>query len=225
MARIEFKPNPAAAANGIKFPSGGNVSASIQVLQDPSGNSLPIGVSTTSVNIGTGTITNNGILTVKGSGANVASFRNSANAEIASIANAGHIQGTADITTSSNTGQLKISDTKLGRGGADGIFQMMNFAENDFTRLIFGLNSASGVSIRKSGTGIVFSLGNASANCSVTAKDYTSDNLSGGTLATAQPFKVGNRGSITEAGLNALGLTIQIAIEQPQGTRQEGKIG
>lgn len=213
MARIEFKPNPAAAANGIKFPGGGSVSASLQTLQDPGNNSLPIAVSNSAVTFGTGTITSNGVVTIKGAGSNVISFRNSSNVEIASILNAGHIQGTADVLTSSATGQFKINDTKLGRGGADGIFQMMNNAENDFTRLIFGANSTSGVSIRKSGTTIVFSLGNASANISITAKDYTSDNLSTGILNTARPFKVGDRGSITEASFVAMGLNTQIAVE------------
>lgn len=213
MPRIEFKPNPAAAANGIKFPSGGNVSASLQTLQDPGNNSLPIAVSTSAVTFGTGTITSNGVVTIKGAGANVVSFRNVSNVEIASIVNAGHIQGTADVLTSSATGQFKINDTKLGRGGADGIFQMMNNAENDFTRLIFGANSATGVSIRKSGTGIIFSLGNASANASVAAKDYTSDNLSAGTLNTARPIKFGDRGAVTEASYVAMGLNTQIAVE------------
>jgi hypothetical protein len=189
------------------------ISATLQTVTDTAGNNSALAISSAAVNIGSGTITNNGTLTVKGAGANIVSFRNAANAEVASIANPGHLQTTADITTSSATAQFKINDTKLGRGGADGVFQMMNNAENDFTRLIFGANSATGVSIRKSGTGIVFSLGNASANASVLAKDYTSDNLSAGTLTTARPMRFGDRATITEAGFIALGLNRQIAIE------------
>ena len=73
---------------------------------------------------------------------------------------ASHVNSSGDITTSSSTGQLKINDTKLGRGGADGIFVMMNNAENGFGRLCFGGTTSAYSAIKSNGTTIDFVLAN-----------------------------------------------------------------
>lgn len=73
---------------------------------------------------------------------------------------ASHVNSSGDITTSSSTGQLKINDTKLGRGGADGIFVMMNNAENGFSRLCFGGITSSFSAIKSNGATIDFVLAN-----------------------------------------------------------------
>lgn len=210
MARIEFKPNPAAAANGIKFPGGGNVSASIQVLQDPSGNPLPIGVSTTSVNIGTGTITNNGTLTIKGLGTNIASFRNSSNIQVASIEDGGL---GVFVSVLSQTNLVFGNGINNIISVGDGVARLANTATTGFNRLIFGTNDVSGVAFEKSGTNMRCVIGSGGTLTPFFASQFTSSNLSAGALTTASSFKVGSRAAITEAGLTALGLTVQIAIE------------
>lgn len=84
----------------------------------------------------------------------------------ASISNLGslnlavHCNIGGDFTTSNSGGQIKINDTKLGRGGADGIFVMMNNAENGFNRLCFGPATSSFSAIKSNGTTIDFVLAN-----------------------------------------------------------------
>jgi hypothetical protein len=84
-----------------------------------------------------GTLSNTGVLTV-----------------------ASHVNAGGDIVTSSATAQLKINDTKLGRGGADGVFVMMNNAENGFGRLCFGGITSAYSAIKSNGTNIDFVLAN-----------------------------------------------------------------
>lgn len=203
MARIEFKPNPAAAANGIKFPGGGNVSASLQTLQDPGNNSLPIAVSNSAVNIGIGTITNNGILTIKGAGSNSLSVRNSSNIETNSISSGGIFF---------SNGIAWNSGGRILPNG-DGVIVLYNSGATSFNRMQLGGTSASEPAISKNGSGISITDATGSTTASLLAKDFTSSNLSAGALTTAAAFKVGSRAAISEAGLTALGLTVQIAIE------------
>ena len=73
---------------------------------------------------------------------------------------ASHVNAGGDIVTSSATAQLKINDTKLGRGGADGVFVMMNNAENGFARLCFGGITSAFSAIKSNGTTIDFVLAN-----------------------------------------------------------------
>lgn len=75
--------------------------ANIKLIVDT--NSLS--VSNTGVNIGSGTITNNGLLTIKGSGSNILSFRDSSNVEKASVSNTGAINSTSIDTTTQGTFQ------------------------------------------------------------------------------------------------------------------------
>lgn len=203
MARIEFKPNPAAAANGIKFPGGGNVSASLQTLQDPGNNSLPIAVSNSAVTFGTGTITSNGVVTIKGAGANSLSVRNSSNIETNSISSAGIFF---------SNGIAWNSGGRILPNG-DGVIVLYNSAATSFNRMQLGGTSASEPAISKNGSGISITDATGSNTASLLAKDFTSSNLSAGALTTAAAFKVGSRAAISEAGLTALGLTVQIAIE------------
>lgn len=215
MARIEFKPNPAAAANGIKFPGGGNVSASLQTLQDPGNNSLPIAVSNSAVTFGTGTITSNGVVTVKSNGGNIASFRNSLNVERIAIESDGTLRSVGNINAAIVYGNLLAPGGGLSfiRCSTPGIMEMVDNTLADFNRINLGGSGVSEPAIKKNGSGISLRTATDSANVSLTAKDYTSDNLSSGTLTTARPIKFGDRGSITEAGFVALNLTRQIAIE------------
>jgi len=210
MARIEFKQNPAAAANGIKFPGGGNVSASLQTLQDPGNNSLPIAVSNSAVTFGTGTITSNGVVTIKGDGSNILVLRSSANAQVASFDAAGSL--TAASIVSNGNFAIGSGTTNIIAAG-DGIARFTNAAVNNYTRVIFGTNDASGIAIEKSGTNMRCVVGSGGTLTPFFASQFTSSNLSAGALTTASSFKVGSRAAITEAGLTALGLTVQIAIE------------
>ena len=213
MARIEFKPNPAAAANGIKFPGGGNVSASFQTLQDPGNNNLPISVSDGAVNFGTGVITSGGVLTVKGAGSNIFSLRNSANAQVVNVYSSGFLTCTTSIQANATVFGLALGP---GLGNtfiyADAANQI-RFGQAALSRMNFGPAVVGNPALYPNGAGLDLKTGTGSALSAFAASQFTSDNLSAGTLTTARPFKVGDRGNITEAGFVALGLNRQIAIE------------
>lgn len=210
--RIKFSgPTFNATDRGIKFPGGGDVSAVMQTLQDPSGNSLPLSMTNAAINIGVGAITNNGVLTVKGSGGNIVSFRNSANVEVGSFTNG----GTFSLISSLVAG----SSVAIGNGTvnilpvSDGVYRVANAATTDFTRFILGTNNVNGISLVKSGTEMRAMLGDGTQYINFRAAQFQSDNLSAGALAASSLFKVGSVGAITDAGLSALGLRNQIAIE------------
>jgi hypothetical protein len=185
------------------------ISGTLQTVTDTAGNNSALKIATATIQIGSGTITQNGVLTVKGSGGNIVNFRNSSNVECLSLDNTGLLVTTNTISAPDfnlNAGQRAISS-------GTAIILLTNNGYNNFDRLVLGTNDVNGISIAKSGTNMRFALGNNSALTSIFSKDYTSDNLTAGTLTTARPMRFGDRATITEAGFIALGLNRQIAIE------------
>jgi hypothetical protein len=179
------------------------ISATLQTVTDTAGNNSALAISSAAVNIGSGTITNNGTLTIKGSGGNSLSVRNSSNVETNSI---------------SSNGLFFSNGIAWNSGGrvlpnGDGIIIFYNSGANNFNRIQLGGQTAAEPAISKNGAGISITDATGTARASLLAKDYTSDNLSSGTLTTARPIKFGDRATITEAGFIALGLNRQIAIE------------
>jgi hypothetical protein len=84
-----------------------------------------------------------------------------------SVTAALHITTAGDFVTTNTGGQFKISDTKLGRGGADGTFVMLNNAENGFNRLMLGGTTSSFPAIKRNGAAIDFRLADDSGFCAV----------------------------------------------------------
>jgi hypothetical protein len=169
--------------------------------------------------IGTGTITQNGALTVKGAGANISSFRDNSNVEQAYITNAGTIitlaEVRADYIQLNGTVGVYFNGEGSFAAPSDGIFKMANNADNNFTRLQLGGTTTDYPAIASSNTPAALAAKDATGTnlISFSAEDFTSANLSTGTLITARPMQFGDKGSITDAGLTALGLTAQIAVE------------
>lgn len=65
----------------------------------------------------------------------------------------------ADLHVNTPSADIKWSGRALIRTPADGVFQTTNNAANGFTRMVFGTNDTSGISIVKSGTETHFRLG------------------------------------------------------------------
>jgi hypothetical protein len=185
------------------------ISASLQTVTDTAGNNSALQLSSAAVNIGSGTITNNGTLTIKGAGSNILSLRNSSNVEIATLSNSGIFTCNTSITTNeiylqggfqaiyNNTGRILLSNSSF----------------NNFDILQFGATDATKPALFVNGANLECKLANKSALTAFSASQFTSSNLSAGTLTTARPVKFGDRATITEAGFIALGLSRQIAIE------------
>lgn len=208
------------------------ISATLQTVTDNAGNNsalqlssaaigfAPAGSSVGSINasgliIGSGTITQNGALTVKGLGGNIASFRNSSNVERVAIESDGTIRCVGNINAAILYGTLIAPGAGLSfiRCNTPGIIELVDSTLLNFDRLNFGGSSVNEPAIKKNGSGISVRTATDSALASFSSKDYTSGNLSSGTLTTARPIKFGDRATITEAGFIALGLNRQIAIE------------
>lgn len=154
--------------------------------------------------IGSGTLTKNGALTIKGAGSNILSLRNSANVEVAYLTNTSFF---AAQIIGVGLGNINIL------APANGVLNLTNASGTSFDRMTLGGTTVNEPAIKKNGSGISIRTGTDSALASFSSSDYTSGNLSSGTLATARPVKFGDRGTITEAGFVALGLDRQIAIE------------
>ncbi len=277
MGRIRFTPSPNSGGNGIKFPSGGNVSAALQTLQDPGNNNLPIAVSTSQVSFGGATAAAR--IAVRGDGVNpVSRFESSAGINIASVRQSDFSiifgVGTGDsfsqiglqtlnnpvVMNTTGNGHMLSYRSNFNRDwpgpmhsffGSDQLYavatQNNNPAGIAFYNGSFGITNAAASMFDFRMLGVTYTINNTAVSNKIATGIFlnatetnlngmihnltdlqvggvsqfkvsnggaiTSGNLSGGTLTTARPFKVGDRASITEAGLTALGLTRQIAIE------------
>jgi hypothetical protein len=167
--------------------------------------------------IGPGSLTNNGFLTVKGAGGNIASFRDSANVERASISDAGNLSigsvissGNAEFTAS---GYFGFNNRCLFRSGSDGVLLATNYSSNGFTRLQFGSTTTDFPAIEATNTPAALAAKDATGANLIpfSAEDFTSANLSSGTLNTARPMQFGDKGTVSTG--NDLGLNAQIAVE------------
>jgi hypothetical protein len=187
-------------ASGLDFYTG---SAALNMSLDSSGDFL----------LGNGTITKNGKITIKGSGGNLQSWRNSSNVEVGVIDSAGVTDFLAysigcqryrfnSGVTSTNHGYLK--------GISNGIIAAVNAAENDFTRWIFGSNDTNGASLVKNGTALQVKDGIGTTFTTIEPLEILTRAPSGG---TAKKIKFGERIAVTEGALTALGIDSQWLVE------------
>jgi hypothetical protein len=167
--------------------------------------------------VGSGTITQNGVLTVKGAGGNIASFRDSTNVQQASISNAGLLtigtliaSGNAEFSAS---GYFGFSNRCLFRSGSDGVLLATNYSSNGFDRLQFGSTTTDFPAIVATNTTPSLAAKDATGTNLIpfSAEDFTSKDLSTGTLTTARPMQFGDKDTVTTG--NDLGLDAQIAVE------------
>jgi len=168
---------------------------------------------------GSGTHTQNGYLSVKGNGGNIASFRDSTNVEKLAVSNAGVLTTISVITTgdiiAGASAYIGFTGKSIFSSPSDGIFTLNNNAASSFTRLNFGGLTTNFPAIASTNTPAALAAKDATGANLIpfSAEDFTSGNLSSGTLTTARPMQFGDKGTITDAGLVALGLAAQIAVE------------
>jgi hypothetical protein len=107
---------------------------------------------------GGGTHTQNGYLSVKGSGGNIASFRNSSNVERAYFTSNGALislsEVRADYIQLNGTVGVFFNGEGSFAAPSDGVFKMANNADTNFDRLQLGGTTASFPSIKRSGINI-----------------------------------------------------------------------
>jgi hypothetical protein len=104
---------------------------------------------------GTGTITQNGVLTVKGLGANIQSWRDTSNNEVASVSNGGSITGGAIYSNS----RIGLSSKSLITSSVDGKLSLTNYAITSFTSLSLGPETSSFPMLKVNGTILEIRLG------------------------------------------------------------------
>jgi hypothetical protein len=173
--------------------------------------STPLTLNSSGMFFGTSPITQNGALTVKGGGANIASFRDSSNVEVASINSVGSF--VAATILAGTGGYLSNTTGSRLNSSADGNWLMQNLAQNNFTALLLGGTTTSFPAIASTNTPAALAAKDATGTNLIpfSAEDFTSGNLSTGTLITARPMQFGDKATVTTG--NDLGLDAQIAVE------------
>ena len=111
--------------------------------------------------------TQNGQLTVKGSGSNILSLRDSSNVEVVAIDNLGGITSNWAIIAGSGQG-FRISGKIFLKSSADGIATITNSGEDNFSRFNLGGTTSSFPAIKRNGAAIDFRLADDSGYAAVT---------------------------------------------------------
>jgi hypothetical protein len=144
---------------------------------------------------GTGTITQNGVLTVKGAGGNIFSGRNSANAEKFTILDSGAVVAYDNITTygflncandvTAGTNSSLIINSKIKFTSAlDGSLRITNFAGNNFSILNLGPATSAFPMLKVNGTTLEVKLGDDSAYTNIHAYSYILKTSGGSTIGS-----------------------------------------
>ncbi|MCF8428388.1 MAG: hypothetical protein K9I36_16755 [Bacteroidia bacterium] len=163
--------------------------------------------------LGSGSITQNGLLTVKGGGANIQSWRDSSNVERFYIDAGGALRGGSAVLSTTYITNLNLGPGNGVRSSGDGKLNLLNSTFNGFSSLTLGLETALFPMLKLNGAGLEVKLGDNTDYTTLTAKSYLSANLSSGALTTARPFKVGDKATITDGSLTAIGLDTQFCFE------------
>lgn len=125
-----------------------------------------LGLNAASTKIGQGTITTNGVLTVKGAGGNIFSGRNSANSEVLSISDLGGISASSSISSLGNvsttgnfilTSKIRISSSSAGK------INITDSVSGAITSLTFGPETILSPMLKVNGTILEVKLGDDSA--------------------------------------------------------------
>jgi hypothetical protein len=191
-----------------------NANSAITFLLGGAGGKLDVNANGTSIGGGTA----NGALTVKGAGANIASFRDSSNTQVISFADNGTITSAGTVSASANiiAGQSSAflwSGRSILRSSVNSEVTFYNNNEDNFTRIQFGGITTSFPAFSFTNTPATIAAKDATGTNLIpfSAEDFTSGNLSSGTLITARPMQFGDKGTVVTG--NDLGLDAQIAVE------------
>jgi hypothetical protein len=164
--------------------------------------------------IGPGSLTNNGFLTVKGAGSNILSLRDSSDVERGSFNNSGVFTAISFIATGDiNAGQsnyLGFTGRTVLNSPSNGVLMATNNAVTDFTRLVLGTNDTSGASIVKNGTALQIKDGSAANFTTIEPLEILTQSPAGG---TARKTKFGDKIAVTDGVLTVLGINTQWQVE------------
>lgn len=223
----------------LQLQNGVLLSASLVSIADGANNPTKVKVSNLSTQlegltfVGDGTITSNGVLTVKGAGGNIASFRNSSNTEVASVtsnggcvfANSGSIGGTAisNQQIQSNLGPNKINFAAVSYSVSDiaGVYNNASvvFAvrSNNKGFIIPQMSTATfnGIAAKEEGllawdttrSGVIMY-----DSFAATIYRYGKEILTGAISSGAGQWQLGKVSSITDGSFTALGLDFQLNV-------------
>ncbi len=168
------------------------------------------------VQIGPDATTQNGALTVKSAGGNIVSFRNSSNVERGYIANNGtQTWVNSDIVTlfPGSGGNVPFIGTENAQSFSIITNNQYQLYVNTSGHLQFKGQTTDYAAIVATNTPATLSAKDATNTNLIpfSAEDFTSDNLSSGSLSAARPMKFGDKAAVTTG--NDLGLDAQIAVE------------
>jgi hypothetical protein len=152
----------------------------LRSIKDFSNTESALKISTGRVGIGaTGALTQSGVLTIKASGENLISFKNSANVEIAYIQDGGNFAAPGAYHTAA--GFIATQLFKLDAGvrfvsSTDGILLLHNDASSSFDRIQFGGVTGLNPALKRNGTTLEVKLADNTDYTGLVAKEYTVDN-------------------------------------------------
>jgi hypothetical protein len=154
-----------------------NAASGIVFLLGGAGGKLDVNANGTSIGGGT----QNGALTVKSSGGQITSFRDSSNVEKAYVTSTGALitlsEVRADYIQLNGTIGVFFNGEGSFAAPSDGVFKMANNADTNFDRLQFGGTTASFPSLKRSGTNINVRLSDDTGYGGITAGRSTEKTL------------------------------------------------
>ena len=167
--------------------------------------------------IGAGTITQNGAVTIKGSGGNILSLRNSSNVEKTYVDNNGVVVASNGFLVNTSNGSFFVdSGSAFGNVG----YSYFNAPTNGFMTLMpwsgssvslqFGGTTSSFPALKRSSATLQTKLADDSA---FAVHEVLSILTQKPTNSNAQKIKFGDKSPITDGALNALGFNAQWEVE------------
>jgi len=140
----------------LQVTGGVALDATLRYIEDQSSNASLLKLSTTNVAIGSGTITQNGLVTIKGDGGNIVSFRNSGNVERLVLTQDGTLTISDGlfcnyIVAASGSVGAKIGGGLRIKNPSDGVMLLQNDAASGFDKILFGGTGATQPAIMVSG--------------------------------------------------------------------------
>lgn len=145
--------------------------ATLRALTDGMGTSSVLSLSTAAASLGSGTITSNGVLTIKGAGANILSLRDSSDVEKVSISNAGLATFASSVATSGNFNLYNNWATLSAT--ANGKMVLFDNTGVSWSALQLGGTTSAFPAIKRNAAAIDFRLADDSAYCNISAGRLT----------------------------------------------------
>ena len=186
-------------------------------ISHSAGNPLNINSDFGAITMGSGTITSNGLLTIKGAGSNILSLRDSSNVEKVSVTASGAGTFASSITSSSgisNFNQIQITGANIFFAAksviaspVDGNLSLQNNAGNSFSLLQLGGTTSSFPAIKRNAAAIDFRLADDSGYA-----DINAGNIKVGADNASQYIYSSSGGGAVSAGFYLQPSTYKVSI-------------